>query len=186
MSAMVDDDETLASQLQAADPSHQYINIGIAGADASDVVCALQAAAKRYAGQIKAVIYPFCENDLHKDKPYGTPETLIPWLAKFKEENHIPDFTIVYMPYIYNTVPELTRIPGHSQFDWRRYGSEKARLLALAEKNGFRALDYTRIAEAEKKAGGSEYSALALYVDHAHLSRLGIKRLVDQLLPKAG
>ena len=186
MSAMVDDDETLASQLQAADPTHQYVNIGIAGADASDVVCALEAAAKRYAGQIKAVIYPFCENDLHIHKPYGTPETLIPWLAKFRDENHIASFTIIYMPYIYNTVPELTRIPGHAQFDWRRNGAEKARLLALADKAGFRALDYTRIAEAEKKAGGSEYSAFALYVDQAHLSRLGIKRLVDVLLPKNG
>jgi hypothetical protein len=184
MSAMVDDDETLASQLQAADPAHQYVNIGISGASAEDVACALNLAAKRYAGQIRGVIYPFSENDLHPKKPYGTPEKLIAWLAKFKADNAIANVTIIYMPYIYNSVPELTRIPGHVQFDWRRHGAEKARFLALGAKAGFRALDYTQIAEAEKHAAGSEYAALALYVDHCHLSRLGIKRLVDRLLSK--
>ena len=59
-------------------------------------------------------------------------------------------------------------------------------MLALAAQSGIRMLDYTQITEAEKKAGGSEYSAFALFVDQAHLSRLGIKRLVDRILAKDG
>src|SRR5262249_16191258 len=92
MSAMVDDSETLASQPQVADPTHQYINIGVGGAGAEDVVCNLERALKRYPGQIRGVIYPFCENDLHARHPLGAPERMIPRLAKIKADNGIKEF----------------------------------------------------------------------------------------------
>ncbi len=181
MSAMVDDSETLASQLQAADSRHQYINIGIGGADAEAVVCALQRAAQRYTGQIRAVIYPFSENDFGKAKPYQHPQELVPWLEKYRTENGIRAFSLIYMSYIYNTVPELTRIPGHKEYGYSRHAEEKTELLGLARQAGFRVFDYTDIVREEQELAGSLYAGLALYVDHQHLSRLGIQRLVAKL-----
>ena len=187
MSAMVDDDETLASQLQAADPKHQYVNIGVGGAEAEDIVCNLERALKRYPGQVRGVIYPFCENDLHVHHPLGTPERMIERLARIKADYGIKDFAIIYMPYIYNAVPELTRVRGTQGYEWPRFHAERARLLALAGEAGFRHLDYATIALAEQKATGSQYAALALFIDHAHLSREGIRRLVQWLsAPAAG
>src|SRR6185369_6363398 len=72
MSAGVSDDETLASQLQARDSSHQYVNIGVSGADPTDILCALERAVTRYPNQIRGVIYPFSENDLAARKPLGS------------------------------------------------------------------------------------------------------------------
>lgn len=181
MSAMVSDSETLASQLQAADMAHQYVNIGIGGGDAEAIVCALDRAAKRYPGQIRGVVFPFSENDFGKTKPYQRPQELIAWLDKYKRDNGIRDFTLIYMSYIYNTIPELTRIPGHKEHGYSRHEEEKAELLGLARGAGFKVFDYTEIVHAEQEQAGSLYAGLALYVDHQHLSRLGIQRLVAKL-----
>jgi hypothetical protein len=186
MSAMVDDNETLASQLQAADPKHQYINIGVGSAGAEDIVCNLERALKRYPGQVRGIIYPFSENDLHAHHPLGEPERMIPRLAKIKADNGVQDFAVIYMPYIYNVVPELTRIPGTEGYEWGRHGAERVRFQEIAAQNGFRHLDFTTIALAEQKATGSEYAPLALFIDHAHLSREGIHRLVQWLTAPPG
>ncbi|MFO1059501.1 MAG: hypothetical protein U1E53_21345 [Dongiaceae bacterium] len=181
MSAMVEDDETLASQLQARDPKHQYISIGVGGASAEDVVCALERAVKRYPGQIRGIIYPYSEGDLHANHPLGAPERLIPRLAKIKEEAGIQDFTIIAMTYIYNSMPELTRIPGTRGYDFPRNTEEKARLLKLAREAGFRTFDFIDVTLEEQKASGSAYAPFAFFIDISHLSREGIRRLVDLL-----
>jgi lysophospholipase L1-like esterase len=190
LSAGLDDSETLASQLQARDPAHQYVNMGVGGADAVDIVCELERAAKRYPGQIRGVIYPFCENDLAPKKPFGTPEQLIPRLAQFKAENHIADFTIIYMPYIYNSMPDVARTPnlaaGIAAKHLPRKWVEKKRLIKLATEAGFKAFDFTEVTDAERKAAGSQFAAFALFVDQVHLSRYGVHRLVERLLPSNG
>ena len=190
MSAGLDDSETLASQLQARDPAHQYVNMGVGGADAVDIVCELERAAKRYPGQIRGVIYPFCENDLAPSKPFGTPEQLIPRLAELKAENHIADFTIIFMPYIYNSMPDVTRSPslaaGMAAKHEPRIWKEKKRLLQLAKEAGFKAFDFTEVTDAERNAAGTQFAGFALFVDQVHLSRYGVHRLVDRLLPAAG
>lgn len=183
MSLMLDDRDTLASQLQAADRERQYVNIGIGGADAISIVCALDRAAKRYTGQIRSVVYMFTENDFVKGepKPFQRPKELISRLAEYKKANNIQEFTLVYNALVYNTVPELTRVAGHREQDYPRHEAEKAELLALAKEAGFRVLDYGDIVRAEQENGGSLYSGLALYVDECHLSRLGVARLVAKL-----
>ena len=178
---MVDDNETLASQLQAIDMSHQYVNIGVPGTEARNIICVLERAAKRYAGQVREVIYPFSENDLDDSAPYGKPEELIAWLARFGKENGIQRITIIFMPYIYNSVSDLTRIPGNDHYDWPRNWAKKRKLLSLAEQEGLQHLDFTDITEEERRNAGTQFAALALYVDQTHLSRLGIERLVHKL-----
>jgi hypothetical protein len=186
LSAGLDDSETLASQLQARDPTHQYVNIGIGGADPVDILCALERAAKRYPGQIRGVIYPFCENDLSSGKPLGTPDEFIPRLARFRDDNHIESFTIIYMPYIYNSMPDVTRSPamaaGRAAKHLPRNWVAKKRLIELARKAGFRSFDYTEITDDERKTAGSQLAGFALFVDQVHLSRYGVRRLVDRLL----
>jgi hypothetical protein len=43
---MLNDSETLASRLQLRNPDKQYVNIGIGGADATDIQCALERASR--------------------------------------------------------------------------------------------------------------------------------------------
>ena len=183
MSLGLSDEETLASQLQARDRSRQYVSIGIGGADPADILCALKRAGERYRGQIRGVIYPLSENDLADRKPFGRPEELIPALAEFQREHAIAEFTLVYMPYIYNAMPDVTRIRGHVEYLRRRPHEEKKALLAEARKAKFRVLDYTEVTDAERAAHGSQFAAFALFVDHAHLSALGNARLVERLAP---
>jgi hypothetical protein len=48
--AMVDDDVTIVSRLQANDPTRRYVNLGVPSVDARDIICRLEDAAKRYRG----------------------------------------------------------------------------------------------------------------------------------------
>jgi hypothetical protein len=177
---MLDDAETMASHLQAGDGAREYINLGIGGATAADVVCALQRAAARYHGHIRRLIYVFCENDFSASEPYGTPEQLMRWLDDFRAKEQIGQVTFLYAPYIYNSVPELTRIRGHTHRNFPTFHDEKRRLLALARASGFTVVDFLDITNAQRRASGSQFAPLALYVDHAHPSNLGI----DLLLPR--
>ena len=179
--AMLDDSETIASRLQSQDRTRQYVNLGISGATAADIVCALDKAAARYHGQIRELIYVFCENDFSDRLPYGTPQELIAWLGQLQQREGIERVVLVYMPYIYNVVPEVTRLPGHSHRNFPTYHKEKQRLLALAGQAGFTIVDFLDITNAQRQAVGSQFAPLALFVDHAHLSKLGVELLLPQL-----
>ena len=179
--SMVTDEETLASQLQAADATHQYVNIGVASAEASDIICNLERAATRYPGQIREVIYVFCENDFAPKKPYGRPEELIAWLKDFVAAQKIDRLTLVYVPYIYNSSPDVTRVSGQIGSGFSFFGDEKRRLLSGARSAGFRVVDYLETTQRVRQESGSQFAALALHVDHTHLSRLGLALLAEQL-----
>jgi hypothetical protein len=178
---MLDDSETIASQLQASDPARQYINLGVARASTADILCLLDRAAQLYSGSIERIVYVFCENDFAPGEPYGRPEELVAWLAEFQRKQGVKQVALVYVPYIYNVVPEVTRIRGHSHFYFPTYGDEKRRLLELANGAGFAVVDFFEIADREALPGGSQFAPLALYLDHTHLSPVGVKRLISSL-----
>jgi hypothetical protein len=178
--AMLDDGETIASRLQAGDPTRRYVNLGISGATAADIVCALDKAAPRFHGHIRELIYVFCENDFDPALPYGTPTQLIPRIVELQRREAIGRVVLVYMPYIYNAVPEVTRLPGHTHRNFPTYHEEKHQLLTLARAAGFSVVDFLDVADAERRAVGSQFAPLALYMDHAHPSTLGL----DLLLPR--
>jgi hypothetical protein len=175
---MLDDSETVASQLQAIDPAHQYVNLGISGATSADIQCALEKAATRYAGRVRELIYVFCENDFIESNAYGTPEELVDWLVEFKNRVGIDRVVLQYAPYIYNIVPQVTRVNGNPRRNFPTFRDEKRRLLRAAREAGFGIIDYVEIAKAEEEAVGSQFASLALFVDHAHLSRVGTQRLL--------
>ncbi|HYB99898.1 MAG TPA: SGNH/GDSL hydrolase family protein [Candidatus Limnocylindrales bacterium] len=179
---MLEDSETLASQLQSADRARQYVNLGISRAAADDIACAMDGAAERYRGSLEELLYVFCENDFDPEARYGTPEDLIAYLRDYVRRTGIARVTFLYMPYIYNSVPEVTRLRGHLQFDFPTYHDEKRRLLALAAQEGFTVVDYLDVTNEERQRAQSQFAPLALYVDQTHMSRDGVARVVPRLL----
>ncbi|MGD8630605.1 MAG: SGNH/GDSL hydrolase family protein [Gammaproteobacteria bacterium] len=182
--AGLSDDETLASRLQTRDPSRQYVNIGIGGADANDIACALERIAKRYPGQIRELIYIYCENDFKDDKPMGTPEDVVSGLQQYVKTQGIDKVTILYAPYIYNVVPHLTRFRGYRGGNFDSHKSERERLIQLTRNAGFDFFDMAELALREIDITGTEFAALSLYEDHAHWSPIGTSKMADYLITR--
>ena len=178
---MVDDAETISSQLQALDPTKQYVNIGIGGATAADVICALDKAGRRYRGQIEELIYVYCENDFNRTEPYGTSREVLDWVKRFAKAQGIPKVTVVYAPYIYNVVPQFTRFRGYKGCDHPARAIERAALSELVAEAGFRYLDISEVALEEINRAKTQFAALSVFSDHVHLSPYGIARLVERL-----
>jgi hypothetical protein len=179
--SMIDDSETIASQLQRRRADVQFVNLGINGADAKDIVCRLTKAGTRYGGSIAGLIYVYCENDFKPGEPYGKPEEVIAWLQAFAASEKIADVTVVFAPYIYNIMPQLTRFDGSRGEIHGRFAEEAARLRQLTTAAGFRYISIADVAREEAEAKGTDFAAFALFVDHAHLSNYGVSRLVEKL-----
>ncbi|HYC54903.1 MAG TPA: hypothetical protein VEL28_08180 [Candidatus Binatia bacterium] len=178
---MLEDGETLASQLQAADRSRQYVNLGISRAAADDIACAMEEAAVRYRGSIEQLLYVVCENDFDPEVRNGKPQELVAYLRSFAEREKIARVTVLYMPYIYNSVPEVTRLRGHLQYDFPTYREEKRELITHARTAGFAVFDYLDVTNEERERAQSQFAPLALYVDQTHMSRDGVTRIVPRL-----
>jgi hypothetical protein len=179
--AMIDDDVTIASQLQARDNKHRYVNLGVPGTTAEQIHCRLEAATQRYKGRIDELIYVYCENDLQPDIPYGTPKEVIESLKSIVAREKIGKVTVVFAPYIYMVVPELTRIDGSEWSPTLRREKERAELKGLAEAAGFRWADTGALARSEEDTRKSSWAILSNYVDSIHLSAFGTSKLVDYL-----
>jgi hypothetical protein len=180
--AGVSDGETIASRLQFLAPGLQYINIGVGGAEARDVICNLRRAGERYRGQIRKLIYVYCENDFKAAEPFGRPEEVIAWLTDFVREQAIDNVAIVYAPFIFNIFPETTRLRGHRGWDHKYRAEEKGRLRALAVGAGFAWVDIADLARDEMARGRSIFAGLALFVDIVHLSPRGSELLASRIL----
>ena len=172
--AMLDDTETIASRLQRDDRARQYVNLGIHGAAPADIECGLERAARRYGGRVRELIYVFCENDFKE----ATAADVVAWLVGFKARARIDRVVVLYVPYIYNALPEVTRIRGHTHRNFPTFRDEKRALLSAAHDAGFLTVDYVDITTAAQQEQGTQFAALALYLDHAHPSPAGVDRLV--------
>jgi hypothetical protein len=180
--AGVSDGETIASRLQFLASGLQYINIGVGGAEARDVICNLRRAGERYRGQIRRLVHVYCENDFKADEPFGRPDEVIAWLTDFAREQAIDDVTIVYAPFIFNIFPETTRLRGHRGWDHKPRTEEKQRLHELTAGAGFAWVDIADLAQAEMTRGKSIFAGLALFVDIVHLSPRGSELLASRIL----
>ncbi|MEX0923869.1 MAG: SGNH/GDSL hydrolase family protein [Rhodovibrionaceae bacterium] len=180
--ALIDDSETLASQLQARGRSRQYVNLGVAGSDAEEVICRLQKATEaRYDGQIDELIYVYCENDLKYKRPYGKPEDAIAWIRDFAQRQGIEKVTIVFSPYVYLAAPEVTRFRGYDGGTYPHRVEGRQALKAEVEKAGFNWIDVGEIARQAIEESRSQFGFFPLYTDHNHLSPEGTRRLADRL-----
>lgn len=179
--ALLNDDETLASVLQRQDTGRRYINLGIGGADAWEIRCALERSAEQLQGRLRELIYIYCENDFDEDERMGTPEKVMESLRRYVAEQSIERTVIVYAPYIYNVLPELTRLPGERGEEFSDHAQEKARLIALVEEAKYEWLDFGELAIAEAEKQGTRFAALSLYIDVVHHSQLGVERLAEAI-----
>ena len=181
--AMIGDADTLASQLQRLDPARQYVSTGVGGADARDVICNLDRAAQRYAGQIDALIYLYSETDFNQSLEFGEPEPVIARLTEFARANGMEParVSVVYAPSIYNIVPQFTRFAGYRGGNAPTYADPKQRLEAATRAAGFRWFDIAAIMQEENAAYGTQFATLHNFVDHSHLSPWGMRRLAETL-----
>ncbi len=179
--SMIDDSETISSQLQRTGSTEQYVNLGVNGVAAADIICRLEKAAERYRGSITGLVYVYCENDFDSSLPYGRPEEVIAWLKSFADRERIPEVTVVFAPYIYNIVPDLTRFAGTRGATHGWFAEEAARLKLEAEAAGFTYLSIADVARDEAQRRGTDFAVLALFVDHVHLSDYGVSLLVEAL-----
>jgi len=173
----IDDHETLASRLQAADPSRQYVNLGISGIGPRQIACALDAAADRYKGQIAEVVYVFCDNDYDASDPRANGQAVVSWLKSYGERNGVQRGTIVRAPYLEVLFP----IAADSKQD--DFNIASARPLArVSSEAGFRYLDIADLALQEEAETGSLFAPFRLFVDHVHWSSYGTTKVASALL----
>lgn len=180
--AMIDDSETIASQMQARDRTRRYVNLGVFGTDAEEIHCRLESAVSRYKGRIDELIYVYCENDLQPGRPYGTPKEVIDSLKSIVTRENIGKVTVVFAPSIYMILPELTRIDGTRGSGYPRREKERTELKALVEAAGFRWADTGDLARQEEETQKTPFAVLSHFVDIGHLSAYGTKNLVDHLM----
>ena len=179
--AMIDDSETITSHLQLLDATAQYINLGVNGVGAEDIICRLKSAANRYKGQISDLIYVYSENDFDTNEPFGKSGEVLAWLKEYVVRENIPKVTIVFAPYIYNIIPNLTRFPGSRGAEHGVFLAEANALKKGAVEAGFNYMSLADIAMEEAKARHTDFAVFALFVDHAHLSDYGVSKLVEKL-----
>lgn len=179
---MVNDADTIASQLQARDLQRQYVNLGVGGAGAREILCRLEAAARRYSGQVDELIYVYCENDFNPKLPYGKPEDVVAALTQFAAREKIAKVTVVFAPYIYTIAPEVTRFNGYAGGDFPHRERQREELMKAVAAAGFRWVDIGLLARQEQARLGTQFGFFAMFVDQVHLSPGGTGRLVDQLM----
>ena len=179
--AMIDDKETLSSELQRRDNRRQYVNLGVAGIDAEAIVCRLEAAAQRYHGTIDEVIYVYCENDFQPNRPFGRPDAVVNWLKAFAARERITKITIVFSPYIYTIAPELSRFDGYFGATYPYRATERLELRNGVQSAGFGWIDIGLLAREEEASHKNPFAMFGLFVDHNHLSPDGVRKLADKL-----
>ena len=180
--AMIDDNASIASQMQARDNKHRYVNLGVPGTTAEQIRCRLEAATQRYKDRIDELIYVYCENDFQPEIPYGTPKEVVESLKSIAAREKIGKVTVVFSPLVYMTAPELTRIDGSEWSPSLRREKERAELKGLVEAAGFRWVDVGMLARAEEEIQKNRLAPLSFYVDTTHLSPFATGKLVDHLV----
>lgn len=180
--ALLADAETLASQLQLRDRSRRYVNIGVAGAHAADVACNLDEALARHHPRVRELVYVYCENDLDPREPLGEPDGMVAWMRDRFAREPIDAVTVIYAPFIYNVVPDLTRFRGYRGWKQDSHAPQRERLAALAEEAGFRWVDAGALALSLAGREGARMAALAFFQDEVHWSPRGTALVAEALL----
>ena len=173
----VSDSETLASKLQQKYQGYRFINASVGNADAKDNIARLRERAELYKNKVRGVIYVHCENDFSKIE---TPEYIVSELSSLLDKFKINFRVFVYQVYSYRAMPDLLRHKKEEELV--NYYNLKARTLELAQKAGFRVVDFYNIVENYRYEMGTPYAGFSLYEDHCHFSELGITLVANQII----
>jgi hypothetical protein len=177
---MLDDSATLASRLQAKDSTRQYVNVGVPGASSELVLCNLTKAASRYQGQVEEVVYLYSEDDFASDQRFGTPEAVIAAIKSLVQSGAPTKVTVVYVPSLYNIVPELTRYRGYAGERIPNPQKQREQLKKSVADAGFVWHDMGDIALERSRSQGNAFSVFDSFTDPRSLSTQGINNLVGK------
>ena len=97
---------------------------GTGGADAAEIRCNTELAAARYCQRVQELIYLYCENDFNEDEYAGGGDELALAARASRRSNQHRLCSL----YIFNVVPEVTRVPGRAWRALKHHADEKARL----------------------------------------------------------
>lgn len=172
--AGLSDDETLSSCLQRRYPDFKFVNAGVPGCGIRDSLARIRDRIKLFEGRVKGLIYVHCENDFNEKT---SPSFIVNELSNLIEEYKIPYKSFVYTYYIYRAFPDVVRVSNET--DPRKYFKLKKDLVTHAEKRGLPVIDTWQMMKDYRYQEGTPFAGLSLYVDHAHLSRLGNEKVAD-------
>lgn len=171
MCVMLSDDQTLASHLQQTRNDARYITSGVPSCDGRDSRKRLENRLRVYGDRIRGVIYTYCTNDLKEP-----PEDIVNKLADILDRHQIRYRIFLHQDQFQNTFPELMR-----QKVRLKDAEIKQGILRLAKARGFEVIDSELLVKEFQRSEGSLYAALALYVDHGHMSPRGVRWLAEHL-----
>lgn len=174
---MLNDEETISSLLQQRDQRVKYINACVPGCDAEDNLKRLRQKLAEYGPRVVGVIYVHCENDF---TPLATPEYIASNLSNLLESNNLKYKIFIYQQYTYRTMPDVARKKLEELI---KMNSLKLRTLDIVKNNGFFVIDFYDIVGQYRKEKRSLLAGFALYIDHSHFSREGIRVLVSRIPP---
>lgn len=177
---LLDDADTLASRLQAKDGTRQYVNLGVPGASAEQILCNLTRAIARYQGQVEEIVYFYSEDDFAAGQKFGTPEEVVTAIKELVGNGSIAKITVVYAPSLYNTVPELTRYKGYAGERMPNPQAEGERLKKQVLDAGFAWIDMGEIALERSRIRGNPFSVFDNFADPKNPSAQGISNLVEK------
>lgn len=177
---LLDDANSLASQLQARDSERQYVTLAVPDGAAGQVICNLTKAVAPYRGQVDELFYLYSEADF-SGETFGTPEEVISALKNLAQNETIAKVTVIYSPIIYNLAPQFTRYRGYVSDRIPNRENEKERLRRIVAGAGFGWLDIGEMVLEASKAQGSEFSVLNNFSDDRNLSQQGVNLVADKL-----
>jgi hypothetical protein len=170
----LEDDETLASVLQRRQRDVRFVNACVGMTQVTDHVIMARRLIEMRLGRLHGIIYTL------NDKNFTSAETALGVLdevADLLDRAGAGYRVLVYHHYIYETMPDVARKnpnPGKAF-------AEKEQIVELAESRGFSVVDTYDMVADYRKAKGSLLAGMALYVDHCHFSREGVRILAERV-----
>lgn len=171
----VDDDATMASQLQrAAGDSFQVFNAAVAGYNADQIYLA---AKRSLAAQpVDALIYVASTNDFDGNSESELLQSATSLFARLASLRSLAGNRVVVMltGYLEYAVRDVIDGKKHGWYGaWIHTDYLRRELPAIARQFVFDFIDVNGLVDATVQDDGSIFSPFAMFVDHVHLSRRG-------------
>jgi lysophospholipase L1-like esterase len=176
--AALNDNETLASQLQEKYASVKFINASVPGSGANQNRLRLKRKLDLLKSDVIGVIYVHCTNDYASEEP---PEKIVNEVVNIIKEHNVPYLSFVYQQYAYDTMPDMIREKSKEKL--MEASNLKQRFFKSAQSLGCDTVDFSDIVFRYRDQVGNPLSGFSLYVDYCHISELGFKLIVDELQP---
>lgn len=173
----VADDETLASRLQQRQTDYQFVNLAVPGTTHDSYLRRLERFLAQRPGALRGIVYVHCDNDYRGDVE---PPDIVHAIGDFADRHALSHRAFVYQVHVTRSMPDIFRVAKTEKFFARRHESRR-----LATERGFLFVDFYDIVQDYRARSGSLFASAALYVDHAHFSRLGIEEVVSRV-PRFG